>query len=117
MKLAGLFKSREKQKQAGSEKPKGKGFTLDMPIMPQKIVIADADIKLAANRIRLRHEDINDISFSGRIRDGFLEKAPFQAKFGKVSFKGSLGLDLREEAKKVHFKLNSKDENTNRRHR
>lgn len=84
-----------------------KGFTFDMPIMPQKVEFNDADIDLAINRIQLGKFDIKGFSITSRIRDGWVEKSPFQAAVKDVQFKGQLSVDLRSEVPEFRFKIDS----------
>jgi uncharacterized protein involved in outer membrane biogenesis len=83
------------------------GFTFDMPIMPHTIELRDADIDIRVNRINLRKFDITNISFSSRIRDGWVENAPFQATIEGVQFKGGLTLDLRSDVPEFKFNIDS----------
>jgi uncharacterized protein involved in outer membrane biogenesis len=85
----------------------GKGFTFDMPIMPRKVEFNDADIDLGINRIQLRNFDITEFSITSRIRDGWVEKSPFQAAVKDVQFKGHLSVDLRSEVPEFKFKIDS----------
>ncbi len=83
------------------------GFTLDMPIMPQTLSLSDADIDIAVKRIQLRRFVVSDLSLSSRIRDGWVENAPFQLTVRKVQFKGGLTLDLRSKIPEFKFKIDS----------
>ena len=83
------------------------GFTFDMPIMPQTVEFKDADIDIDINRIKLRKFDITGVSLASRIRDGWVEKSPFQATVKDVRFKGGLSLDLRSKVPEIKFKIDS----------
>jgi uncharacterized protein involved in outer membrane biogenesis len=85
----------------------GKGFTFDMPIMPQTVEFNDADIDIGINRIQLRKFDITSVSLSSRIRDGWVEKSPFQATVKDVHFKGQFSLDLRSKLPEFKFNIDS----------
>jgi uncharacterized protein involved in outer membrane biogenesis len=84
-----------------------KGFTFDMPIMPQTVEFNDADIDIGINRINLRKFDITRLSLTSRIRDGWVAKSPFQATVEDVQFRGELSLDLRSEVPQFKFKVGS----------
>jgi uncharacterized protein involved in outer membrane biogenesis len=84
-----------------------KGFAFDMPIMPQAVKFNDADIDIGISRIQLRKFDITRISLASRIRDGWVEKSPFQATVKDVQFKGELSLDLRSKVPEFNFKIDS----------
>jgi uncharacterized protein involved in outer membrane biogenesis len=94
-----------------SETPKkesgAKGFTFDMPIMPQTVEFNDADIDIGINRIQLQKFDIASVSLTSRIRDGWVEKSPFQATVKDVRFEGELSLDLRSKVPEFKFKIDS----------
>ena len=83
------------------------GFTFDMPIMPQKIELDDADIDIGIDRIHLQSFDITAFSLSSRIRDGLVKNSPFQATVNKVQFNGRLSLDLRSTVPEFKFKIDS----------
>jgi uncharacterized protein involved in outer membrane biogenesis len=83
------------------------GFTLDMPIMPQTVSLSDADIDIGVKRIQLRRFVVSNLSLSSRIRDGWVENAPFQLTVRKVKFKGGLTLDLRGKIPEFKFKIDS----------
>jgi uncharacterized protein involved in outer membrane biogenesis len=84
-----------------------KGFTFDMPMLPQTVKFNDADIDIGINRIQLRKFDITSVSLTSRIRDGWVEKSPFQATAEDVQFKGQLSLDLRSKVPEFKFKIDS----------
>jgi uncharacterized protein involved in outer membrane biogenesis len=93
--------------ETAEEESDEKGFAFDMPIMPQKVEFKDADIDLAINRIQLRKLDITGFFLTSRIRDGWVEKSPFQAVVKDVQFKGQLSLDLRSDLPEFEFKIDS----------
>ena len=84
-----------------------KGFTFDMPIMPQTVEFNDADIDIGISRVQLRKFDVTSVSLTSRIRDGWVEKSPFQATVKSVHFKGELSLDLRSEVPEFKFNIDS----------
>jgi uncharacterized protein involved in outer membrane biogenesis len=93
--------------QSSKKESESEGFTFDMPLMPQTVEFNDADIDIGINRIHLQAFDINDLSFSSRIRDGRVKNSPFQATVDKVKFKGRLSLDLRSKMPQFKFKIDS----------
>ncbi len=96
-----------KAKPQAAEKPKEKktGLTLDAPILPQQVVIDDADIEFVIKRIFLPTIDIRDVSLSSRFREGKVERSPFKAVIAEVLFKGEFDVDLRGEEPKINFNL------------
>jgi len=93
--------------QSSKKESEPEGFTFDMPLMPQTVEFNDADIDIGINRIHLQAFDINDLSFSSRIRDGRVKNSPFQATVDEVQFKGRLSLDLRSKMPQFKFKIDS----------
>ncbi len=96
-----------KAKPQAVEKPKEKkaGLTLDAPILPQQVVIDDADIEFGIKRIHMPTIDIRDVTLSSRFRDGKVERSPFQAVIAEALFKGDFDVDLRGEEPKINFNL------------
>jgi uncharacterized protein involved in outer membrane biogenesis len=82
---------------------------LYLPILPYGVTITDADLDIAAERVRLQRVDVTDMHFKGRIRDGRLEKSPFTATVGKVPFKGHISLDLRHQVPVATFEIGSEN--------
>ncbi len=93
--------------QASQKESETEGFTFDMPIMPQTVEFADADIDIGINRIQFRKFDVTNFSLTSRIRDGWVENSPFQVTVKDVQFKGRLSLDLRSKLPEFKFKINS----------
>jgi hypothetical protein len=74
----------------------GKGeAAIDVPILPRRVELADADIGLGLARVALGRADLVDVGFGARIREGRLPPSPFTAQFAGVPFEGLFGLDLR----------------------
>jgi hypothetical protein len=73
----------------------GKGEAIDVPILPRRVELADADIGLGLARVALGRADLVDVGFGARIREGRLPPSPFTAQFAGVPFEGLFGLDLR----------------------
>jgi uncharacterized protein involved in outer membrane biogenesis len=69
--------------------------SIDVPILPHGIELADADIGLGLDRVVLGRAELRDFGFGARVRDGHLAPSPFGAVFAGVPFEGLLGLDLR----------------------
>ncbi|MCC6608606.1 MAG: AsmA family protein [Burkholderiales bacterium] len=82
-------------------------LALDVPLLPQSIELADADIDLAIERIVLRRTELTGVGFDARIRDGYLPPAPFRASVAAVRFDGTLGIDLRSDAPEVVVELSA----------
>jgi uncharacterized protein involved in outer membrane biogenesis len=85
------------QQKKPTDQDKSPGLDLHIPILPHGIKIADTDLDIAVERVRLQTVDLTDLSFIGRIREGRLKKSPFTATVGVVPFTGGVSLDLRSQ--------------------
>jgi uncharacterized protein involved in outer membrane biogenesis len=81
--------------------------TLDVPILPKRIDLADADIGLGLARVALGRADLVDVGFGARIRDGHLPPSPFAAQFAGVPFEGLAGLDLRSDVPEASIAMST----------
>ncbi|MGV8934390.1 MAG: AsmA family protein [Gallionellaceae bacterium] len=71
---------------------------IDIPILPNGISLADADIAVHIKRIKTASPfAVRDLRFDGRIRDGMLYASPFAANVAETDFSGALVLDLRTQ--------------------
>lgn len=68
---------------------------LDIPLLPQKIDLSDADIAVRVKQISGTSIRVRDISFDGRIREGYMYPSPFAATVADANFSGAVLLDLR----------------------
>ena len=83
------------------------GITIDMPILPRRIEIRNADFKLSIQQILIKPVEIMDVSLSSQIRGGRFMQSPFHAHIGTTSFQGFL--DPSGEATDVVFKFEGND--------
>jgi len=71
---------------------------IDVPILPQGISLADADIVVRIRRIASKSSlNIHDLSFDGHIREGMMDSSPFAANIADNVFSGAILLDLRTQ--------------------
>jgi uncharacterized protein involved in outer membrane biogenesis len=69
---------------------------IDIPILPQAVSLADADIAVGIKRIASSSPiSVRDLHFDGRIRDGMMSASPFSANVAENNFNGTILLDLR----------------------
>jgi len=73
-----------------SEEGAASGIAIDIPVLPRRVEIINADIDLSIAHILLELVDITDVSLSARIRDGGLQPSRFHAHVGAASFQGYL---------------------------
>jgi len=66
------------------------GIAINMPVLPRRVEIINADINLAIAHILLKLVDITEVSLSARIRKGKLQRSPFHAHIGNAGFQGYL---------------------------
>jgi hypothetical protein len=66
------------------------GIAIDMPVLPGRVEIVNADIDLAIAQILLEPVDITEVSLAARIRDGRLQRSPYHAHIGYAGFQGYL---------------------------
>jgi hypothetical protein len=74
----------------GNERGDKKGIAIDMPLLPRRIGISNADISLTAERLSLKPVEITDASLTSQIREGKLRRSPFHAHIGGTRFTGYL---------------------------
>ena len=82
----------------GPDEGAARGIGIDMPVLPRRVEIINADIDLAIERILLKLVDIAEVSLSARIREGRMQRSPFHAHIGNASFQGYLDPTTAETA-------------------
>ncbi len=75
---------------SGNERSGKKGITTDIPLLPRRIEIKNADIKLTTEQLLIKPVDFTEVSLSCQIRGGKLMRSPFRARIGATSFTGYL---------------------------
>jgi uncharacterized protein involved in outer membrane biogenesis len=79
---------------------------IDIPILPQGISLADADLDVQVARVASAVPlALRALHFEGRIRDGVLSAAPFSAEVLDTAFRGTLDLDLRSSEPRTALTL------------
>lgn len=69
--------------------------TLDIPILPSKLVLDDADLRVRARDVRGTQLVLGEMGFDGRVRDGYMQSSPFFAIVSGSRYEGAVMLDLR----------------------
>jgi hypothetical protein len=87
--LESLIPKSEKKK-TDSERP-----VLDIPLLPQGIDLTDSDVAVTIKRFAGTPVEVRDVSFDGRIREGYMYPSPFAADVASTKFTGAVLLDLR----------------------
>lgn len=87
----------ESQPQASAAKPAAVSM-IDIPILPNGISLADADIDVDISRIVSASPlAVRNVKFDGSIRDGIMDTSPFSANVAENDFSGAIQLDLRTQ--------------------
>jgi hypothetical protein len=66
------------------------GMAIEMPVLPARVEIINADVDLTIEHIRLKRVNITEVSLSAQLREGKLQRSPFHAHIGNVNFQGYL---------------------------
>jgi uncharacterized protein involved in outer membrane biogenesis len=94
-----------------SEKKSASGPVLDIPILPRGIDLTDADLQVRVKRFEGSPLEIRDVSFDGRIREGYMHPSQFAVDIGEAKFGGAILLDLRGEEPDARLWLSADDVN------
>lgn len=87
-------------------KPKQK-VSLDIPILPARLMLDDADVSVRARDIRGTQLELGEIGFDGRVRDGYMQTSPFFAHIAGTRYDGAVMLDLRDGEPRAEFWLSA----------
>lgn len=87
------------------------GPVLDIPILPQQLVLSDADLSVHVASVDGVKIKVRDLSFEGRIRDGFMQTSPFHANLADTNFDGAIMLDLRDQLPRIQLWLSADELN------
>jgi hypothetical protein len=90
-----------------------KGIAIDMPILPKRVEIKNADIELAIEHLLIKPVEITEVALSSQIRGGKTRRSPFHAHIGTTGFQGYL--DPSGAATDVVFELEGKDHDSGNR--
>lgn len=83
----------------------GRKASLDIPILPAKLVLDDADVSVRARDIRGTQIELGEMGFDGRVRDGYMHSSPFFANIAGTRYDGAVMLDLRQAEPHAEFWL------------
>jgi uncharacterized protein involved in outer membrane biogenesis len=82
--------------------------TLDIPLLPRKLVLDNADLRLRARSIQGTPLPMGELGFDVHLRDGYMHSSPFFADVAGARFDGALMLDLRDEPR-IQLRLGAAD--------
>ncbi len=81
--------------------------TLDIPILPTRLVLEDADLRVRARDVRGTQLALGEMGFDGRVRDGYMQSSPFFAQVAGARYEGAVMLDLRADEPHVQLWLSA----------
>ncbi|MGF1735902.1 AsmA family protein [Photobacterium satsumensis] len=70
------------------------GVNLDVPLLGNELVIADADLNFRADKLKWADQQLDKLSFRGHVRDGKMSKAPISTSFAGSTYQGDLSLGI-----------------------
>ncbi|SMY35517.1 AsmA family protein [Photobacterium andalusiense] len=73
------------------------GVNLDVPILSNKVVIADADVNLHVNKMLWAQQQIDDMAFKGKVRNGKLSTSPFSASYAGSIYHGDIAFNINNQ--------------------
>lgn len=73
------------------------GVNLDVPILSNKVVIADADVNLHVNKMLWAKQQVDDMAFKGKVRDGKLSTSPFSASYAGSIYHGDIAFNINNQ--------------------
>ena len=103
-----------KPEKSKTDKSSASSASLDIPILPQKIVLDDADLKIRVRSVEGAKIAVRALRFDGYIRDGFMQTSPFHAELAETGFDGAVMLDLRNDTPRVQLWLSADNVNAGR---
>jgi len=80
-----------------SQKKGPSGPVLNIPILPQGIDLTDADVEVRLKRFVGSPLEVREVSFDGRIRDGYMYPSQFSVNVAGTALRGAILLDLRSK--------------------
>ncbi len=85
----------------------GQRASLDIPILPARLVLEDADVQVRAHDISGTQLELGEMGFDGRVRDGHMQSSPFFAEIAGTRYDGAVALDLRAAEPRAQFWLSA----------
>jgi hypothetical protein len=82
----------------GSDEDAAWGIAIDMPVLPRRVEIINADVDLTIEHVLLKLVNITEVTLSLRLREGELQRSPFHAHIGNANFQGYLDPETTQTA-------------------
>jgi AsmA family protein len=70
------------------------GVNLDVPLLGNDLVIADADLSLSVKTMTWSEQHVDNVSFKGKVRNGKMPVSPFGASYAGSLYSGDLAFNL-----------------------
>ncbi|KMV28384.1 AsmA protein [Photobacterium swingsii] len=80
------------------------GANLTIPLLSDDIVIIDADVDIAIDTLVWADQQLSDIAFNGKMRNGNMPSSPFKMRYAGSSYNGDISLDI--NAATINSQLN-----------
>ncbi len=81
--------------------------SLDIPVLPAKLALDDADVIVRARDIRGTQLELGEMGFDGHVREGYMQSSPFFADIAGTRYTGAIALDLRDAEPRAQFWLSA----------
>ena len=91
--------------------PQTQAAGIDVPILPHRIDLADADIGVGLERVVFARGDLANAGVALRLRGGRMEPSVFGAAFAGVPFAGTIALDLRSDVPELAVAMGAENVN------
>ena len=85
----------------------GARASLDIPVLPAKLALDDADVSVRARDIRGTQLELGEMGFDGHVREGYMQSSPFFAEVAGTRYTGAISLDLRDAEPRAQFWLSA----------
>lgn len=86
---------------------KAASTSIDIPILPGGIDLAEADIGIGFSRVLFSRGEVTDVGFAMRLRDGRMESSPYGATLVGTPFTGAMALDLRGDMPEASLSMSA----------
>lgn len=70
------------------------GVNLDVPLLGNDLVIADADLSLSVKTMTWADQHVDNVNFTGKVRNGKMPASPFGASYAGSRYSGDIAFNL-----------------------
>ncbi|WIH28883.1 AsmA family protein [Photobacterium damselae] len=72
------------------------GVNLDVPILAHGLVVKNADVSVNVDTMKWSKQQLHQLSFTGKMRDGIMPAAPFSANYLGSQYRGDIALKINQ---------------------